>query len=191
MVDLEGAGCKVVRTLDNSDITGLTYYVVYSEFWKVAAYQKIVFLTLEEDSGFLLTAFEGINVIWRPEFESHVEGEDEGDEALTFQETVCVKTEDGWIIEFEMKNTGTTEAVLNRAYVNGVGVHEVKYSREGFVVGHVSTSLVYSGTEVSIGESVTVHMWVSASYGGFTSGTTVNIGLDSCAGEYGKPVKLV
>ena len=59
------------------------------------------------------------------------------------------------------------------------------------MAGHVSTSLIYSGTELPVGESVCIHMWISANYGEFTSGNTVDIWFDSLVGEYGMPVKLV
>jgi flagellin-like protein len=99
----------------------------------------------------------------------------------------------GWTITLELKNSGSAPATLTRVFVNDVPITEANYGKavETFVAGAVTASISYAGTSLTSGASTTQYLYISSTYAGLSSGTTVNIKIHSAGGmDYIKLIQL-
>ncbi|MDH5744767.1 MAG: hypothetical protein OEZ52_14585 [Candidatus Aminicenantes bacterium] len=101
---------------------------------------------------------------------------------------------EGWQVTLELKNTGSATSTLIRVFVNDIAIPELNYemTTADWLLDDLSTSLVYDGTSIGSGETVTVYIYIDEAFGTLSSGTTVNIKIHSAAGmDYIKLVSLV
>jgi hypothetical protein len=114
-------------------------------------------------------------------------------EKVEIQTAYSVRTPgSGWNISMELKNTGSAASTLNRVFVNDVPVPQTNYNQSTWVVDELSVDILYIGSTVNPGESLSVHVYISETYSTLTSGTTVNVKIHSAGGmDYIRLVELV
>ena len=98
----------------------------------------------------------------------------------------------GWDVQLELKNTGSAPSTLIRCFVNDVLIPQAYCSANNITAGQISTSLNWLGTSLTSGNSTTIHIYISDSYGTLSAGTTINVKLHSSGGiDYVKLVDLI
>ena len=100
----------------------------------------------------------------------------------------------GWDIVLELKNSGSATSAITTVFVNEVPIDTANYGGSAVVAGEVHTSIPDTTTGITLvsGNSTTVHVYISDTYGSLSSGTTVDLKLHSANGnDYIKLIKLV
>jgi len=101
---------------------------------------------------------------------------------------------DGWQVTLELKNSGSETASLTRVFINDIAILDTNYGQAtpSWVAGGLATSLLYDGTTVESGNTVTVLIYIDDTFGTLSSGTTLNVKIHSAGGmDYIKLIKLV
>ena len=100
----------------------------------------------------------------------------------------------GWDIVLELKNSGSATSAITTVFINEIPIEAANYDQNAIVLGEVATNIIDTDTGVTLvsGNSTTVHVYISSTYGELTSGTTVDLKLHSANGnDYIKLIKLV
>ena len=114
-------------------------------------------------------------------------------EKLEVQSAKCVKDGNGnWNITVKIKNTGTTTTTLLSACVNEVEVDTYGASEPTEAVSTITTNMTAQPSfTIGSGQTRDINIWVGAEYLSLSSGTAVNIKLQSSGGkDYMKLVSL-
>ena len=107
-------------------------------------------------------------------------------------------TNNGWLIEMTLKNSGSAASTVTHCFINDVPVVLATPGSEpvdfdGTADGGIYTDLNTDGLTIDSGVTQTVSIWIET--GGsqtLTSGTTVNVKLHSAGGmDYIKLIRLV
>jgi len=114
-------------------------------------------------------------------------------EKVEIKSAVCTQDIDlNWIVAVTLKNSGTATATLDAVYVNNAACTNdtvAPVSPFDTITTDLSTSDAY---QLTSGEEQSFTVWIGATYGTLSSGTTVNIKIHSAGGmEYPKLVELV
>ena len=99
-----------------------------------------------------------------------------------------------WIVTLALKNTGTTTATISNVYINNEEVSDYDAVAPVAAVATLTSDLTTAITsgQLTSGDTGTFHVYVGATYGTLSSGTTVNIKVHSAGGmDYIKLVELV
>jgi len=119
-------------------------------------------------------------------------------EKIEIQTAICTLDASGnWQIEVKLKNSGSKTSTLTNVFVNDVevsgGTGTTGYGESGPTAGKITTDLtIATPFSIESGASDTVLVWIGATYGTLSSGTTVNIKIHSAGGmDYIKLVQLV
>jgi len=115
-------------------------------------------------------------------------------EKVEIQSGACSIDGNGnWILDMDLKNTGTATATLISVYINNIEVTGYGASAPGGVFDNCTTSMTLTPSfTITSGNSTTVTIWVGADYATLSAGTTVNVKLHSAGGmDYIKLIELV
>ena len=113
-------------------------------------------------------------------------------EKVEIKSAVCTQDSDlNWIVAVTLKNSGTAIATLDAVFVNNDAC--ANGTTPAAPLATITTDLSYSNAyQLTQGEEQSFYVWIGATYGTLSSGTTVNIKIHSAGGmEYPKLVELV
>lgn len=96
----------------------------------------------------------------------------------------------GWNVSLTLKNSGSATSTIQHCFVNEKPVDG--FNATGIIADEIHVSFPDTGLTLESGESTTVYVYISdGTVTKLTSGTTVNIELNSAAGmEYVKLIRL-
>jgi flagellin-like protein len=96
----------------------------------------------------------------------------------------------GWEVTLTVKNSGSADATITHVFVNDVPVDDL--AAVAVVADETGADITATGLSLTAGDSDTVMVYISSSYGTLSSGTTVNVKLHSAGGmDYIKLLRLV
>jgi flagellin-like protein len=113
-------------------------------------------------------------------------------EKVEVKSAVCTQDSYGnWVVAVTLKNSGTATSTLETVYVNNAVCSNG--TTPGSALDTLTTDLSYSDAyQLTSGEEQSFNVWVGATYGTLSSGTTVNVKIHSAGGmDYPKLVELV
>ena len=115
-------------------------------------------------------------------------------EKVEIQTAICTldTTNGNWQVEIKLKNSGSKSSTLTNVFINDVEVSLYGQTVPGAAVGTITTDLtIATPFSIESGDSKTIIVWIGATYGFLSSGTTVNIKIHSSGGmDYIKLVQL-
>jgi len=96
----------------------------------------------------------------------------------------------GWNITLTVKNSGSADATITHVFVNDVPVTSL--TATGVAANSTGADIGATGLALTAGNSGTVMVYISSTYGTLSAGTTVNVKLHSAGGmDYIKLIRLV
>jgi len=193
--DLEDRGVTVVTVAKVDGYSNdVGFLVEYSEFVKAAVKEEMVLLYCHEDEvGILLVPCENSFIVWHSDIKFE-DGEPVPEIIyLLLRNVICIKTDDGWIVDLKIETIGHEGARIGRVSINDVGVN--KYDVVGFGSSDNEVGSGETGTDVpeekAVSNNANVHVYISDSYSNLTSGTTIIIKFCSGGMDFIILVRLV
>ncbi len=111
-------------------------------------------------------------------------------EKVEIQTGYATSATGGWNITLTVKNSGSADATITHVFVNDVPI--VNLAAVAVVADAAGADISATGLSLTAGNSGTVMVYISSTYGTLSAGTTVNIKLHSAGGmDYIKLIRLV
>jgi flagellin-like protein len=100
----------------------------------------------------------------------------------------------GWVVDIELKNSGSAASTITHLFVNDVAVtlaDPLSIPATFAGTDTIVTDLTTDGLSIPAGDTASITMWIDLGYAYLSSGTTINIKLHSAGGmDYIKLVRL-